>query len=137
MAGDVATARKLLDRLDELVPSGPAIDTQRTTITAGIAAVEGRRAEAITGYRQALAGWRDLGLPWDEVVTTIAFIRLVGIDEPDARRAAESARAILTRLDARAALELLDATVAGSGTEESPATTEESRAAAKLEASTR
>ena len=112
MAGDAATARKLNERFDGLIRSGPAIDAQRNAIEAGIAALEGRPAEAVAGYRQALSGFHDLGLLWDEVVTTIAFVRLVGVDEPEVRRAADDARVILTRLEATAALDLLDASIA-------------------------
>src|ERR1700693_5127172 len=79
---------------------GGAIDLDRMAIAAGLSALEGRRGEAIAGYRAAIAGWRDLGLPWDEAVTSIEFVRFIGPDEPDARAAAESARMILENLGA-------------------------------------
>ena len=85
LAGDPATAGLALDRLIATGAHGRALDVDRTAIQAGLAALEGRRADAIAGYRSAIAGWRDLGLPWDEAITSIEFVRLLGSDEPVAR----------------------------------------------------
>jgi hypothetical protein len=90
---------------------GKAIDVDRTAIAAGLAALEGRRDDAVAGYRAALAGWRDLGLPWDEVVTSIEFVRFLGPDEPEAAAAADAARVILERLEAVRILAILDESV--------------------------
>ena len=113
--GDAATARLALDRLSATGAHGRALDVDRTAIQAGLAALEGRPAEAIAGYRAAIAGWRDLGLPWDEALTSIAFVRLVGADDPDARAAGDSARSILEGLGAVRVLDILDETLHGGG----------------------
>ncbi len=111
--GDAASARLALERLAATGAHGRALDVDRAGIEAGLAALEGRRAEAIAGYRTAIAGWRDLGLPWDEALTSIEFVRLIGVDDPDARAAAGSARAILEDLGAVRVLDLLDQLVGG------------------------
>jgi hypothetical protein len=108
LAGDAAGARAALDRLAATGAHGRAIDVDRVAIQAGLAVLQGRRAEGITGYRSAIAGWRDLGLPWDEAVTSIAFVRLVGPDEPEAVAAAEAARGILEGLGAVRVLDILN-----------------------------
>ena len=74
----------------------------------GWAALDGRRAEAIAGYRTALTGWRDLGLPWDESVTALMFVTLIGADDPDAHAAGLAAQVILRRLGAVRVLAMLD-----------------------------
>jgi hypothetical protein len=111
LAGDAATARLALERLEATVAHGRALDVDRMAIGAGIAALDGRRGEAVAGYRSAIAGWRDLRLPWDEAVTSIEFVRVVGPDEPEAMAAADSARAILEGLGAVRVLAILDASI--------------------------
>jgi class 3 adenylate cyclase/tetratricopeptide (TPR) repeat protein len=111
LAGDPALARHALERLARTAAQGKAIDVDRTAIAAGLAALEGRRGDAVAGYGAALAGWRDLGLPWDEVVTSIEFVRFLGPDEPEAAAAADAARVILERLEAVRILAILDESV--------------------------
>ncbi|MBI3748497.1 MAG: AAA family ATPase [Chloroflexi bacterium] len=56
LAGDAATARLALDRLVATGAHGRALDVDRTAVQAGLAALEGRRAEAIAGYRAVPEG---------------------------------------------------------------------------------
>ncbi len=111
LARDPASASLALDRLVATGAHGRALDLDRTAIRAGLAVLEGRLADAMAGYRAAIAGWKDLGLPWDEALTSIEFVRLVGVGEPEARAASESARVILEGLGAVRALEILDASM--------------------------
>ena len=111
LAGDPSLARRALERLAQTSAQGKAIDVDRTAIAAGLAALEGRHGEALAGYRAAIAGWRDLGLPWDEAVTSIEFVRFLGPDEPEASAAADAARSILERLEASRVLDILDASI--------------------------
>jgi class 3 adenylate cyclase/tetratricopeptide (TPR) repeat protein len=111
LAGDAATARHALERLTRTAAQGRAIDVDRTAIAAGLAALEGRRGEAVAGYQAAIAGWRDLGLPWDEAVTSIEFVRFIGPDSPEALAAADAARVILEGLGAARVLDILDASI--------------------------
>jgi hypothetical protein len=111
LAEDPATARLALDRLVRTGAHGRAVDVDRLAIAAGLAALDGQRSQAIAGYRAAIAGWRDLGLPWDEALTSIEFVRFIGPDEPEAIAAADAARAILERLEAVMVLRTLDASI--------------------------
>ena len=106
---DVEGARADLDALEEIGGHGRATKADRLSIRAGLAALEGRRADALSLYRDALRAWRDLGLPWDEALTTIDMAALVDPAEPEVRAAAGAAREILARLRAQPFLERLDA----------------------------
>jgi tetratricopeptide (TPR) repeat protein len=108
LAGDVEAARDALDRLEALSSHGRAIETDKIAFRAAFAALEGRTQEAVSGYRAAIDGWRDLGLLWDEALTELEFATLVGMEEPEARAAAADGRAILERLGAARILEHFD-----------------------------
>ena len=98
--------------LVEIEASGyraPAVEARTATIRAGLAASEGRRAEALGLYRDALRRWQDLGMVWDEVLTSIDMATLLDPAEPEVRAAAASAREVLTRLGAKPFLARLDA----------------------------
>ena len=105
-------AGRLLDVLDEAGLHGPAIEADRITIRAGIAALEGRIIDALGLYREALRAWRDLGLAWDEALCAIDMAQLIGPGDPEVREAAAAAREILVRLEAAPFIERLDAAVA-------------------------
>src|SRR5437899_12619972 len=98
--------------LEAIVASGfraPTVEARRWTIGAGLAAAEGRRAESLAMYRDALRRWRDLGLVFDEALACIDMATLLDTDEPEVRAAAQSARAILERLGAKPLLARLEA----------------------------
>ena len=59
---DAAGAADSLAALDGSGFHGPAIEADRKTIRAGIAALEGRAVDALALYREALRAWRDLGV---------------------------------------------------------------------------
>jgi hypothetical protein len=105
----VAAVQADLAALDATGFHGGVVEVRRTTIRAGLAALEGRTADALALYREALRGWRDLGLPWDEALTGIDMVTLLEPSEPEVRSAAESAHEILIRLGAKPFLERLDA----------------------------
>ncbi len=111
-AGDLVAARDDLVALEMSGIRGPAIEADRHTIRAGIAAAEGRPAEALALYRDALRAWRDLGLAWDEALCGIDMATLLDRGEPAVMAAADSARQILARLGARPFLERLEAALA-------------------------
>jgi len=60
-------------------------------------------------YGEALQGWRDLGLAWDEALCGLDMALLLDPGEPDVRAAAEAAREILVRLEAAPLVARLDA----------------------------
>jgi tetratricopeptide (TPR) repeat protein len=113
--GDVGEAGDDLATLDASGVHGPAIETGRATIRAGIAALEGRPADALALYRDALREWRDLGLVWDEALCGLDMAILLDPAEPEVRAAADAAREILVRLEAAPFLARLDAAMARSG----------------------
>jgi hypothetical protein len=112
---DAADVRADLDALDATGVHGPVIEVRRTTLRAGLAALAGRSSDALALYREALRGWRELGIVWDEVLTAIDMATLLDPADPDVRAAAASSREILTRLRAAPYLERLDAALARSG----------------------
>jgi class 3 adenylate cyclase/tetratricopeptide (TPR) repeat protein len=114
-AGDVAGAREDLAALGASAIHGPAIDAARTTIQAGIAAMEGRQSDALGLYRQALRTWRDLELAWDEALCGIDMATLIDPREPEVVAVAGSTREILVRLGAVPFVDRLDAAVARDG----------------------
>ena len=78
-------------------------------LRAGVLALEGRADEAVGAYVDVMRQFRELGLAVDLAICQLEFAALVGIDRPEARLAAEDARATLTRWGARALLAQIDA----------------------------
>jgi hypothetical protein len=108
-AGDLEQARRDLEALDATGVHGKIVELRRTTIRAGIRALEGGSAEALTLYREALRGWHDLGLVWDETLTALDMATLLDPSLPEVQAAADGARATLARLGAKPYLERLEA----------------------------
>jgi tetratricopeptide (TPR) repeat protein len=119
---DVESARSDLAALDATGVHGSVVELYRTTIRAGLAALEGRPADALGQYREALRGWHDLGLAWDEALTGLDMATLLDPSQPEVRTAAESSRQILARLGAKPFLGRLDAAMARSLSAESSTT---------------
>jgi hypothetical protein len=111
-AGDVADAKAVVAQIQSSVVRGQAIALDFATLRAGVAALEGRRAEAISGYREALRGWRQLGLAFDEAMAALDMALLLAPTEremAEAPAAVEAARETLTRIEARPLLARLEA----------------------------
>jgi class 3 adenylate cyclase/tetratricopeptide (TPR) repeat protein len=106
---DVAAVRADLEILDASGSFGRAIDTTRAGARAGIAALEHRTDEALSLYREVLRTWRDLGLPWDEAMTSLDMVILLQPGSPAVVEAAATARRIFSELGATAFLDRLDA----------------------------
>ena len=85
---------------------------RRTTVQAGIAALDGRESEAVTLFRVAREGFHDIGLPWEEALVGIDMATLLDTREPEVVAAAERSREILTELRARPFLDRLEAALA-------------------------
>lgn len=107
-ADDAAGAREALDMLGRTMFRGQALALDKASIEAGIAALEGRTAEALAMYRETVRGWRTLKLAWDEALTVVDMVTLLGPDEAEVRNAAEVARLTLARLGAQPYLERLE-----------------------------
>jgi class 3 adenylate cyclase/tetratricopeptide (TPR) repeat protein len=118
---DAAAAREDLAALDASGVHGRALEADRASIRAGLAALEGRTTEALSLYREVLQAWRDLGLAWDEALTGIDMAILLDPADPDVRAAAASASEILVRLAAAPFIARLDVAMgAASGTPDRP-----------------
>jgi hypothetical protein len=111
-SGDRSGAMADLEAIDATGVHGPAAELRRTAIRAGIAALDGRTADAIAQYRSAREGWRDLGVLWEEALLGIDMATLLDSREPEVVAAAARSREILTGLSARPFLDRLEAALA-------------------------
>ncbi len=117
-SGDAAGVRASLDELSHQSDRGSALTADVVTVRAGLAALEGHPAEALSLYRDALRAWQGLGLQWDEALCVIDMTTVLDLAEPEVRAAADTARSILAGIGARPFLERL-AAVARSAPESS------------------
>ena len=118
--GDVRRLRVVTDRLAGLGSLGAIVEVDRLTLGAGLAALEGRTAEAQAGYRDALGRWRDLDLPVERALCAIDLVTALGPDDPMATAAADEARGIFSGLGARPYLERLEAALSRSAARSAP-----------------
>ncbi|HEY6057413.1 MAG TPA: adenylate/guanylate cyclase domain-containing protein [Candidatus Limnocylindrales bacterium] len=112
--GDRAAAQASLAAHEATGSHGPALDLERRSIRAGIAALEGRRSEAAAQLRDVQRGWLEAGCPWEAAMVALDAAELVGVDDAQSRVAAEDARETFASLGARPFLERIDALLAGS-----------------------
>jgi tetratricopeptide (TPR) repeat protein len=94
---------------------GRAIQADFATIRAGIAALQGRDAEAINLYRRALRDWQELQLPWDEALAGLVMASVLDPAETEVAQAVEASRRIFEELGAKPFLAFLDDLVARGG----------------------
>jgi class 3 adenylate cyclase/predicted ATPase len=102
---DVDRARAAAERLHSVARTGRAGQTTRISLRAVMATLEGRRAEAVSAFRDAARGLRDVGSNWHAGQIGLAFALAVGPSNPEARAAGEEARDLFARLGARPWLE--------------------------------
>jgi class 3 adenylate cyclase/tetratricopeptide (TPR) repeat protein len=107
--GDAPRARAALAQFEARPERGRVIAVKRQMLRAGVQALDGDRSAAVTGYRDAIRSWRDMDVPFFLGLTLLEFATLVGPGEPEARAAADEARAIWTRLGSPPLLARLDA----------------------------
>jgi tetratricopeptide (TPR) repeat protein len=111
---DRAAVEADLEALDGTGIHGRVVEIRRLTIQAGLAALDGHAAESLARYRDALRGWRELRLPWDEALTSIDMATVLDPTQPEVQAAGESAREILSRLRASPFLARLNAVLGAS-----------------------
>jgi class 3 adenylate cyclase/tetratricopeptide (TPR) repeat protein len=109
---DPALASKDLAAARATGAFGRAIEAGYDRMAAGIAALEGRAADALGIYRRVLRDWRELGLPWDEALTGLDMATFLDPSDAEVRQAAENARKTFVELDAKPFLALLDEALA-------------------------
>ncbi len=111
-AHDAARLREMVGRLE----ADPEVLTDaRSHLMAGraaVAALDGRQAEAVAGYRDLFRRERDFGNDFEVALFAIDAVIALGPDEPEAKRAADEARPILERLRAKPYLAKLDEVMA-------------------------
>jgi len=117
LGGDAALAQTALDRLAALGSRGRAIEADRTTIRAGLAAIAGDRPAALAGYRTAVTAYRELGLAFDEALLGIEAARMLGVTEPEVAGWVETARSTFARLGAVPLIAALDRAASRSAAE--------------------
>ena len=109
--GDAAAGAEIVERLKGFANRGRAVTLDLVALRAGVAALEGRRPDAIAGYRDALRGWQGLGLAFDEAMTALDLATLLAPTEREMAEAStviRAARETLTRLAAAPLLARLD-----------------------------
>jgi class 3 adenylate cyclase/tetratricopeptide (TPR) repeat protein len=78
---------------------------------AAVAALEGRRKEAATGFMEARRLWLEITLAFEAAVCSLSMVTLLGVREPELRAAADEARVTFERLGARPFSDLLERAV--------------------------
>jgi class 3 adenylate cyclase/tetratricopeptide (TPR) repeat protein len=110
---DSGRARAALEGLEATGVRGPALAMQREAMEAGLAALEGRRGEAISGFRDTARRLSEVGMVLDVALNGLLSVQLLGRDDADARILAGEARETFLRLGARPFIEQLDEAPAG------------------------
>ncbi|MBA2552329.1 MAG: hypothetical protein H0V10_01250, partial [Geodermatophilaceae bacterium] len=104
---DETLLRTVAEALEASGAHGQAVDADRATVEAALAALSGERLEAVRRYREAIDRWRGLGLAWDLALCQTDYCLLFP-DEPDAGQQLGEARATMERLRSPAMLAVLD-----------------------------
>ncbi len=110
-ARDVERAQVVADLLDARPGSDRRATAHRIAVGAGIAALEGRVAVAVAGYRDAIARYRSIGADMWAALGSLDFVLLVGPNHPATVEAVAEARVTFERV---AATHYLDELVAAS-----------------------
>ncbi len=107
--GDLDRTRSAMEIVRASVDRGRFAGAVRDELEAGLAAIEGRRDDAIAYYRSAGTTFRELDAPLDLGRCQLEYAILIGPDEAGARAAAHEASEVLERLGSRPLLARLEA----------------------------
>jgi class 3 adenylate cyclase/tetratricopeptide (TPR) repeat protein len=108
-SGDLVGARDALGRLEGGAPRGAASSIQRDALAAAVAALDGRVADAVTGFHDAWRRFRDRRLDVSLALSQLDYLSVAPAGDPAAVTAAREARTILEREGAHAYVTQLDA----------------------------
>ena len=122
-AGAVSDVLKILDGEPGRVPAVVRREGQ-----AALAALDGRRSEALVGFHDAIRRWRELGLEFEAAVCALNLVTLLGPSEPEVQTAADDAAALFERVGAKPMQKLLDAALRAPRTPVAQPATERARA---------
>jgi hypothetical protein len=106
----------------------------RREIESALAALDGRRAESLAGFVDAIRRWRELGAEFEAAVCALDLVIMLGASTPEGRVAADEAAALFGSLGAEPMLERLNE--AASATRPATASTAEVEAEAPSTAGT-
>jgi hypothetical protein len=96
--GDVPTAERLITEFAREWTQGPTAHARLTGLTASVAAIAGRRDDAIAGFTTAITTLRELRLEVDAVQMMLDMARTVGATDPAVVPWLDEARATIERL---------------------------------------
>ncbi len=105
---DVALAQRLIGEYEALHVFGAFPSAWRATYAAGVAALQGRRDEALALFADAQLKWPAASVIFEGALIGIDMLLTLDADEPAARMAAETSRATLAELGAKPFVELID-----------------------------
>jgi len=112
LVGDAAAAARSADELKRTGMHGPFIEARRMELAAGLAALEGRPAEALPLFAEVLRRYQVLGVQIDQAFAAIEMASLLDPTLPEVVAAGDVAREILVRLRAKPFIARLDAALA-------------------------
>jgi tetratricopeptide (TPR) repeat protein len=101
-------AARVLDLFNALTLRGVWLEAARRSLAAGVAALDGRTAEAVGAFAEQVQAMRENGMAFDVALALMDEVASVGVVEPAGRAAANEAREILTRLGATVLVDRLD-----------------------------
>ena len=105
-AGKLDAAKRALHEAEKR--SAGALSVGVEALRAGIAAVEGRRDDALGLYRASLSGYRSYGMKFALALTVLDMAKLLGGDDPAVKSVVPEARGILEELGATPLISQLD-----------------------------
>ncbi len=111
-AGKVDAVRRISEEMGSGL--GGVTEHHLETIRAGIAALEGRRDDAVSLYRSALAGYRAFGVRFTFALAVLDMAKLLGPEDPAVRSVVQEGRAVLVDLGADPLVAQLDTLTGGS-----------------------
>ena len=123
--GDPVGAREILAEIRSAGRRGAVLDLAVAALEAGLAALEGRRDQAISGYAATRAAMVGLGLEFAQAMLELDACRFLGPGTTEGAAAAETARTLFTKVDAAPLLGHLERQVARAASGEEAAPDEE------------
>ena len=109
---DMAEAANALAGMEATGSHGFIVKLAKRRTEAGMAALEGRTAEALTGFAFVLEGCREMDLTFPIATTDLLMCALLDRSLPEVEAAEQEARALFEQLGARAWAERLDEALA-------------------------
>jgi hypothetical protein len=110
---DLEVSADALAAMESTGSHGAIVKLAKRRTEAGIAALEGRMDEALTGFTVVLDELRRMELPFPRATTGLLVRALLDPSLPEVAAAEEEARSIFEQLRARAWLDRLDDVLAG------------------------